>query len=56
MRRARIFNPCTGNYIYFDYDKFIEVDSKPLTKKELNAIRKYMEETKKWYTEENRDL
>ena len=46
MKQARIFNPCTGNYIYFDYDKFMEIDNKPLTKKQLNAIKKYKKEMK----------
>ena len=46
-----MFNDVTGKYIYFDYDKIEEIDNRPLTKKDFDAIKKFKEHIRKLYEE-----
>ena len=48
MKKARIFNDCTGQWIEFDYSKVEEIDNKPLTEKDLKAIKEFKEKVKRW--------
>lgn len=58
MRKAKIYNPCTNHYIYFDYDKFLEIDKQyedGVSEEELNAIKQFKEKINKFYMEEVKD-
>ena len=49
--RARIYNPCTKEYIYFDYDKVEEIEKKyenGIPEEELKAIKEWKEKVKRW--------
>lgn len=48
MKKARIFNDCTGQWIKFDYSKVEEIDNKPLTEEDLKAIKEFKEKVKRW--------
>ena len=47
--KARLWNSSIGKYMYFDYEKVEEADKAPLTKEQLEAIKKFKEETDKFY-------
>ena len=53
MRKARIYNDCTGKYIEFDYDKVEEIDNKPLTEEDLKAIKEFKERVRKFENDYN---
>ena len=48
MKKARIYNDCTGHWIEFDYSKVEEIDNKPLTEEDLKAIKEFKERVKGW--------
>jgi hypothetical protein len=55
VRRARIYNDCTGKWIEFDYDKVIEVDNAwdnlPEEEKQ-RIVREFKEQVKGFYKED----
>ena len=49
--RARIYNPCTKEYIYFDYSKVEEIDKKyekGVPEEELKLIEEWIEKMNRW--------
>ena len=53
--KARIYNPCTKKYIYFDYSKVEEIDKKyedEIPEEDLKAIREWKERLRRREDEE----
>lgn len=55
MKQAKIYNDCTGEYIYFDYDKVLEADAEwdnMSEAKKQQIVSQLKNKIKKFYEEE----
>lgn len=43
---AKLFNPITNQYIHFSYERFLEIDNRPLSYKDKKAIKEFKKKVK----------